>query len=204
MRLALRLFLLVLPVLLPAGPTGAARGGADAVASVAGSLLVAEERLGDANFARSVVLMVHHDAEGAMGLVVNRRYGSAPLADLLRGLGREPGAAAGEVDLHAGGPVEPQLGFVLHGAGYATAATVRITAELAMTSDPQALADLARGQLPGPVRVLLGYAGWGPGQLEGEMMRRDWFTVPADAALVLRTEPGRIWPEASARRGTEL
>lgn len=97
-----------------------------------------------------------------MGLVVNRRYGSAPLADLLRGLGREPGAAAGEVDLYAGGPVEPQLGFVLHGAGYATTATVRITAELAMTSDPQALADLARAQLPGPVRVLLGYAGWGP------------------------------------------
>lgn len=162
MRLALRLFLLVLPALLPAGPLGAARGGADGAASLAGSLLVAEERLGDANFARSVVLMVHHDAEGAMGLVVNRRYGSAPLADLLRGLGREPGAAAGEVDLYAGGPVEPQLGFVLHGAGYATTATVRITAELAMTSDPQALADLARAQLPGPVRVLLGYAGWGP------------------------------------------
>ena len=204
MRLALRLFLLALPVLLAAGPLGAARGGVDGAASLAGSLLVAEERLGDANFSRSVVLMVHHDAEGAMGLVVNRRYGSAPLAELLRGLGREPGAAAGEVDLYAGGPVEPQIGFVIHGPGYTTPATREVAAGLSMTADPQAVADLAEGRLAGPAKLVLGYAGWGPGQLESEIARKDWLVVPADPSLVLTGEVDEVWRYAFARRGIEL
>jgi putative transcriptional regulator len=151
-----------------------------------------------------VVLMVHHDAEGAMGLVVNRRYGRAPLAELLRQLDREPGKAGGDMDLYYGGPVEPGIGFLLHGPGYATTATRRITADLSMTGDPQAIVDLAEGRVPGAAKLLLGYAGWGPGQLESEMARKDWLTVPADAALVLTTEPERIWQMAFERRGTDL
>ena len=167
-------------------------------------LLVAEERLADPNFAHTVVLMVHHDAEGAMGLVVNRRYGRAPLAELLRQLGRSRARPAARSTLYYGGPVEPNIGFVLHGPGYSTAATRRVTAEFSMTGDPQAVVDLAEGRVPGAAKLLLGYAGWGPGQLDSEIPRKDWLTVPADASLVLATEPEKIWQLAFDRRGTEL
>ena len=203
MRFMSRLVLL-LALTLPAHPSTAAHPGADGAASLAGMLLVAEERLTDPSFSHTVLLMVHHDAEGAMGLVVNRRYGRAPMAELLRQLDREPGKAGGDVDLYYGGPVEPGVGFLLHGPGYATQATRRVTAELSMTGDPQAVADLAQGQVPGPAKLLLGYAGWGAGQLESEMARKDWLAVPADAALVFGDQPERIWQSAIERRGTDL
>lgn len=203
MRPIAGLCLLVL-LLLPAAPTAARRGGEDAAASTAGMLLVAEERLSDPNFDRTVVLMVHHDAEGAMGLVVNRRYGKAPVAELLRQLGREPGAAAGEIDVYYGGPVEPQVGFMLHGPGYATPATREVTGGLSMTGDPEAVAAFATGRLPGPAKLVLGYAGWGPGQLESELARHDWLVVPADASLVLSGEVDEVWQQAFARRGIDL
>jgi putative transcriptional regulator len=203
MRLVARSILLAL-LLFPAALPRAAYQGADNAASLAGRLLVAEERLADPNFSQSVVLMVHHDAEGAMGLVVNRRYGRVLLAELLRQLGREPGAGSGEIDLYYGGPVQPGIGFVLHGPPYATAATRQVTAELSMTGDPRAVADLAEGHVPGAAKLLLGYAGWGPGQLESELLRKDWLTLPADAALVLTAEPERMWKAALDRRGTDL
>jgi putative transcriptional regulator len=203
MRRLARCCLLAL-LLLSAGPLTAARRSLGPAPSVAGMLLVAEERLSDPNFDHGVVLMVHHDAQGAMGLVVNRRYGRVPLPELLRGLGREPGTVTGEIDLYYGGPVEPHLGFVLHGPGYATPATRRVTPGLSMTGDPQAVADLAESRVPGPAKLLLGYAGWAPGQLENEMLRRDWLTVPADADLVLSAEAEEIWRQAFARRGTDL
>jgi putative transcriptional regulator len=208
MRPIARLVLLLAPSLLalslPAHPSTAAHGGADGAASVAGMLLVAEEQLGDPNFSHTVLLMVHHDAEGAMGLVINRRYGQAPMAELLRQLGRQPGKAGGVVELYYGGPVEPDVGFLLHGPGYATQASRRVTALLSMTSDPQAIADLAEGQVPGPSKLLLGYAGWGAGQLESEMARKDWLAVPAEAGLVFNDQPEQIWQSAIARRGTDL
>ena len=187
-------------LLLPTVP----RAGEDALSSTAGMLLVAEEKLADPNFDRTVVLMVHHDAEGAMGLVVNRRYGRAPAADLLRRLGRDPGTASGDVDIYYGGPVEPEIGFVIHRPGYATPATREVAAGLAMTSDPQAVADLAEGRLAGPAKLVLGYAGWGPGQLEGELAQKDWLVVPADPSLVLTDEIDEVWRYAFARRGIEL
>ena len=199
MRPIASLCVLVL-LLLPAAP----RAGEDAPSSTAGMLLVAEEQLADANFDHTVVLMVHHDDDGAMGLVVNRRYGRAPLAELLRQLGREPGKATGETDIFYGGPVEPQIGFVIHGPGYTTPATREVAAGLSMTADPQAVADLAEGRLAGPAKLVLGYAGWGPGQLESEIARKDWLVVPADPSLVLTGEVDEVWRYAFARRGIEL
>jgi putative transcriptional regulator len=204
-RRALAAGLLVLALLLVPGrpsavPGPAERGGA----SLAGRLLVAAPELADPNFARTVVLMVLHNEEGAFGLVVNRPYGMAPLGAFLRGLGKDPGDAEREVEFFYGGPVEPGIGFVVHGADYAIEATRNVTAELRVTSDPAILRDILDGRGPARPLITLGYAGWGPSQLESELARQDWLTIPAGADLVLALPPARKWRAALDRRGTDL
>lgn len=179
-------------------------GGGESEPSLAGRLLVAEPELADPNFARTVVLLLHHDAEGAMGLVVNRRYGRVPMADLLRRLGRDTRGASGETELYYGGPVEPDVGTVLHDAGYRGSDTREIGAGLAATHDPAILEAMARRQGPRQARIVLGYAGWGPGQLESELAQGAWATIPADPELVLAPDPERVWERALARRGVDL
>jgi putative transcriptional regulator len=173
-------------------------------ASVAGQLLVAEPELADPNFDHTIVLMFHHDAEGALGLVINRPYGKAPKAELLRRLGQEQPGVEGETTLFYGGPVQPDVGMVVHSTDYARPETKRVTPEIAVTSNPAALADLALGKGPRRAVAVLGYAGWAPGQLESEMAQGSWFTLPADPALVFAPDPGRAWTLAFGRKGIDL
>lgn len=171
---------------------------------LAGMLLVAEPELADPNFDHTVVLVIEHDGKGALGLVVNRPYGTAPTAELLRRLGVAAEAVTGETLLFYGGPVQPDVGMVVHSADYARADTKRVTAEIAVTVDPAALADLALGKGPRRAVPVLGYAGWAAGQLESELASGSWFTLPADPALVFAADPARAWAEAFARKGVDL
>lgn len=187
-------------------PLQAARTGEEPAArrSLAGQLLVAEPGLGDPNFSHTVVLMIQHDAQGALGLVLNRPYGKVLASELLRRLGMPDPAATGEIVLHYGGPVQPEIGMVVHSADYALPDTRRVTGELSVTSSPEILRAIGTGRGPRRAIALLGYAGWAPGQLESEIVTGAWFTIPADPDLVLGAEPGAKWPEAVRRRGVEL
>jgi putative transcriptional regulator len=174
---------------------------------LAGMLLVAEPALDDPNFDHTIVLVLEHDAKGALGLVVNRPYGTAPTAELLRRLGVDADgapAATGETLLFYGGPVQPDVGMVVHSTDYARKDTRRVTAEIAVTVDPAALADLALGKGPRRAVSVLGYAGWAAGQLESELAAGSWFTLPADPALVFAPDPTRAWEAAFARKGVDL
>jgi putative transcriptional regulator len=172
---------------------------------LAGQLLVAEPDLDDPNFDHTVVLMLHHDGEGALGLVINRPYGTAPNDELLRRLGVGAGEpVTGETVLYYGGPVQPDVGMLVHSADYARAGTKRVTGEIAVTSDPTALADLVRGNGPERAIPVLGYAGWAPGQLESELAQGSWFVLPAEPSLVFAADPAKIWATALARRGIDL
>lgn len=207
MRKALVVVVALAPVLMPGGllaVTGPERGGERGGTSLAGRLLVAAPELADPNFAHTVVLMVLHDGDGAFGLVVNRRYGTAPLGKFLRDMGKDPGGSEREVEFFYGGPVEPGIGFVTHGADYAIAGTHDVTPALRVTSDPEILLDILNGRGPSQALITLGYAGWGPGQLEGEIAHQDWLSVPAEPDLVLGTRPEGKWQAAMARGGTEL
>lgn len=196
-----RLLLVVLAML---GAVTAAPGAAGPLQASAGALLVAEPELDDPNFDRTVVVLLHHDAEGAFGLVVNRPLGRVPTADLLRRLDLDAEGVSGETELFYGGPVQPELGTVLHGPDYRGGDTRTVVVGLAASNDPAILRAIAEGRGPGRARVVLGYAGWGPGQLEGELQQRAWFLLPADPELVLAADPAKVWERALARRGVDL
>jgi putative transcriptional regulator len=173
-------------------------------AGLAGQLLVAEPGLDDPNFDHTVVLLVEHGSEGAFGLVVNRPYGTAPNAELLSRLGVHAGPVQGETLLFYGGPVQPSVGIVVHSTDYARADTRRVTAEVAVTSDPEILADMALGKGPRRTVPVLGYAGWAPGQLDQELAQGSWFTIPADPELIFAPDTAKAWERALARKGIEL
>ena len=172
--------------------------------SLAGQFLIASPAMGDPRFAQTVVLMVRHDRNGAFGLVINRPVGELALSAMLEALGERAAGASERVRVFYGGPVQPELAFVLHSAEYRAAQTVAVGGGVAMTVSRQILTDLAAGK--GPVKSLIafGYAGWAAGQLEGEMARDAWFTAPADSALVFDEPRDRVWERAMERRTREL
>jgi putative transcriptional regulator len=182
---------------------GAAEPGA-ASSSLAGQFLVASPRMSDPRFVHTVVYMVSHDGDGAMGLVVNRSYGRGPLKSLLHGFGVEKVKAEETVVLHYGGPVEQIRGFVLHSADYRGPSTQVVANDVALSTGFDILKALAVGGGPRQKLFLLGYAGWGPGQLEGEIARNDWLTAPADDHLIFSDDSEKIWEEALKRAGTPL
>jgi putative transcriptional regulator len=173
-------------------------------ALLAGQLLVAAPSMGDPRFYQTVIMLVRHDRTGAMGIVVNRPLQERPLAALLEALGERADAAAGNVRIFAGGPVQPELGFVLHSAEYRRAETLEIDGYVAMTSSREILRDIAANRGPKQSLVAFGYAGWAPGQLEGELVQGVWFTAPADAKLIFEEERGRVWENAVTRRTQDL
>lgn len=172
--------------------------------SLAGQFLVASPQMPDPRFAHTVVYVVSHDEHGAMGLIVNRNYGRGPLKALLQGFGVEKAKAEETVVLHYGGPVEQIRGFVLHSADYRGPSTQMVADDVALSTGFDILKALAAGGGPRQRLFLLGYAGWGPSQLEGEIARNDWLTAPADDRLIFSDDGERIWQEALKRAGTPL
>jgi len=174
------------------------------MASLAGQLLIAAPAIGDPRFAHTVILMVRHDKEGAFGIVINRPVGERAIAALLEATGHDDADVTGIVRVFAGGPVQPELGFVVHSAEYRRAETVDVDGRVAMTASRQILLDIGHSQGPEKSLFALGYAGWGPGQLESELARNNWFTTPEEPKLVFDDDRDKLWDEAMARRTREL
>ncbi len=171
---------------------------------LAGQLLVATQKLGDPRFAHTVIYMVDHDAKGAMGLIVNRAIGVGPLDKLLKGFGIEGEDAAGTIRLHYGGPVDLAHGFILHSTDYKGPGTRVVNKGVAITTKLEVLKAIAKGEGPKRSLFALGYAGWGPGQLEGEIARDDWVTAPADENLIFSDDLESTWDRAIKKAGVAL
>jgi len=172
--------------------------------TLTGRLLVAMPKMADPTFGRSVIYMVAHDEKGALGLIVNEpvkdlSYGE--LFDLMQQPRRE---LTGKVTVHFGGPVEPRVGFVLHSKDFMLAQHELAAGDLAVTTDADMLSAIAAGRGPAKYTVILGYAGWGPGQLEMEMQQGDWLVVPSDPDLIFAPDPQQIWQRALAKYQTTL
>ena len=176
----------------------------DSAASLANQLLVALPALGDPTFARSVTLVCQHDADGAMGVMVNRAS-EYTLGEVLRQMGIEcDDKALRARPVLAGGPVHPERGFVLHDGDGAWDSTLPITGELSVTTSRDVLEAIARGDGPANAIVALGCAGWGAGQLEQELVENSWLTVPADAELLFNLPLPLRWQASAGRLGVDL
>jgi len=198
----LMLALLVAPAALFAAPSGPAE--APAPFSLRGQLLIATPAMRDTRFDRAVILMVRHDRDGALGIVINHPLGEKPLAEILAALGTKDTAASGSVRIFLGGPVQPEVGFVVHSTDYRRPETLEVDGRLAATSSREVLRDIAMNTGPTKSLIAFGYAGWAPGQLEAELGRSVWYTAPADAGLVFDDDRDKVWEHAIARRTQDL
>ncbi len=165
-----------------------------------GKFLVATDELKDPRFVRTVIYVVHHDAESAMGLVINRPIKEVPVADLLEDTGLDRSGVTGQVLLHYGGPVHPGRGFILHSPDYQGKATRELARGISLTTDARVLQAIGSGKGPKQYMVCLGYAGWAAGQLEAEIAAGAWEVVPADAGLLFDDAAETKWERAMARR----
>ena len=169
-----------------------------------GRLLVAMPQMRDPRFARSVIYMCAHSADGAMGLVVNRRVGSITFDDLLQQLNIGPNKRHDEIRIHFGGPVEQGRGFVLHSADYLQSGSLRVDDQMALTATLDILKEMAAGGGPRRSLLALGYAGWGPGQLDAEIQANGWLSVSSDEALIFHADLDHKWERAIGKIGIDF
>lgn len=164
---------------------------------LAGNLLLATPSLKDPNFRESVVLVCSHDENGSMGLIINRLR-DLTLLDVLNDLH----ILTSEQPQHAellrqpvfeGGPVDEFRGFILHDAWHIYDSTMQVSDELHLTASRDVLEHLAAGDGPEHFMMMLGYAGWGPGQLEAELAENDWLIAPASHRIIFQEPPESRW-----------
>ena len=137
--------------------------------SLAGQLLVAAPSMNDSYFERTVILIVQHRPSGSLGIIINKPIREISIASLFEALNQNGGDVAGDVRVFSGGPVQPEVGFVVHSPDYRRPETVAVNDRLSMTSSLDILRDIGAKKGPAKILVAFGCAGWGPGQIEGEI-----------------------------------
>lgn len=167
-------------------------------------LLLAMPAMMDPRFERSVIYLCSHDESGAMGLVVNRPLEQLSFESLLEQLSISTDVEVPNLAVHAGGPVEPGRGFVLHSADFVQDSTLIVSQTLALTATVDILKALAEGKGPLHHLLALGYAGWGPGQLEREVQENAWMIAEPDDEILFNTELDLKWPRAMAMLGIDV
>lgn len=175
----------------------------DAEGYLTGQLLIAMPAMRDPRFTRSVIYMCVHNDQGAMGLVINRLVGSIKFSDLLEELELDtaPIDSSKFPAVHFGGPVETGRGFVLHSADYLRDDSMQLSEGLALTATVDILRDIALGSGPTKALLTLGYAGWGPGQLDDELQENSWLSVDCDPDLLFGSALDDKWDRALAKIG---
>lgn len=181
-------------------------GGMDSGPFLSGKLLLAMPGMADPRFERAVIALCVHDDNGAVGIGIGHKRAGLRFRGLLRQLDIDPGEAP-DCAVHHGGPVEPGRGFVLHSTDWGGQDTIHVAGQsgelCAMTGTIDVLKAIAAGRGPSRWIAALGYAGWGDGQLEGEMTRHGWFAAPGDPALLFDTPTDERWAAAFKAAGVD-
>ncbi len=159
----------------------------------------------DKPFARSLIFLCAHTAEGAMGLIINQRAGTMKFQDVFSQLDVEAAAAdLGTARVNFGGPVEPRRGFVLHSTDRLEESSLAVSEDVALTSTIDILRAIAQGTGPRRALLALGYAGWSAGQLDQEIQNNAWLSVEPDNALLFDTNLDTKWHRAIAKLGVDI
>ncbi len=168
-----------------------------------GQLLIAMPAMSDPRFARSVIYLCAHNADGAMGLVINKQLDTLTFPELLKQLEINADRPFGQTMVHFGGPVETGRGFVLHSAEFVHDGTLIVTDDIALTATVDILRLIADGTGPRQNLLALGYAGWGAGQLEAEIQDNAWLNVPADPLIIFDGDNNAKWDLAIGKLGID-
>lgn len=172
---------------------------------LAGQFLAAMPGMRDPRFQRTVIYMCAHSSDGAMGIIINRLVGAINLQDLLDQLNLQPKSREStDVRVHYGGPVESSRGFVLHSSDFSWEDSLHVSSEVTLTASVDILRMMASGQGPSNRLLALGYAGWGPGQLDNEINRNDWLNVPADIDMLFDKDLDDKWERAIGILGVSV
>jgi putative transcriptional regulator len=171
--------------------------------SLRGDLLIAMPSLNDPNFSQTVTYMVEHTTEGAMGLVINRVHPEFSVTVIFEELGLKTLPQVASLPLHMGGPVHTGQVFILHGPPFDWEACRVVTPAVALSNSKDILAELAQGSGPESFLLTVGCAGWGPGQLESEIMANSWLNCKATTDILFRTPVEKRWEEAAKLMGID-
>jgi putative transcriptional regulator len=171
---------------------------------LAGQLLVATGEMKDPRFAESIIYLVKHSDEGAFGLIINKPVTKASLSEVLQAFGVDGKSAKGDIFVHYGGPVSRDQGFVLHNDEIILDTSTKVKDGIAVTADVKIVQMLASGTGPRQALLIMGYSGWGPGQLEMEIKANSWFTIGADKSLIFGKEADKKWRRAMDKRQIPL
>jgi putative transcriptional regulator len=173
--------------------------------SLRNSFLISMPHLADSFFEKAVIYICDHDSQGSMGLVVNRPMPSAKAAAIIQALGMVgQEEKEGISDIYFGGPVQPNVGFVLHSPDYLTDGTISISSDICLTTNSEIMEDIQTGKGPEKYRLSMGYAGWGSEQLEREIANGDWLVVPASQDFIFDKADRVKWTEAARQFGIEI
>ena len=165
--------------------------------------LVAMPGLEDDHFGHAVTLMCEHSDEGAIGLVINRPI-ELKLSDMMAQMGLKHDALQQEQSVFWGGPVQPERGFVIHKAPAGWESCMPVTESLYITTSRDILSAIGNGEGPKEYLVVLGYSGWGAGQLETEILNNSWLNTPVDQAIIFKTPTRDRWQAATRLLGVEV
>lgn len=168
-----------------------------------GNLLVAMPGMPDPRFEKSVIYMCAHSEEGAMGLILNQLVDNLDFDELLDQLEVDI-LPRRRLEIHLGGPVESARGFVLHSTDYMADDAMQVNEQFALSASVEILREIAAGRGPAECLLAIGYAGWGPGQLEAEVQDNGWLTVPADKGLVFKGDVDTMWQRSLAQIGVDV
>ena len=171
--------------------------------SLQGSFLLSTSKMPDPRFREKLIYMCGHTEEGAIGLVVNNPLPDVTLDEILI----NANISIPDFDLPAvylGGPVEMTAGFILYSADYEAVNQLYVSDTVRLSSDPEILRDIAFHRGPERYLFLLGYSGWGPGQLEHELTDNGWLTLPAEDDIIFNTPDSMKWKVAAQKFGIDI
>lgn len=172
--------------------------------SLANQFLIAMPSMEDAFFTRTVTFMCQHNEDGALGIVINRPS-DLTLGDILAQMNIEAhDPVASQLPVFFGGPVHPERGFVIHEPPGHWESSMRISEDIALTTSRDILEAVARGEGPHHLLIALGYAGWGKGQLEKEILGNAWLNTPTSRSILFERPANQRWKDAVEAMGVDV
>ncbi len=171
--------------------------------SLAGSFLLSTPQMPDPRFAEQVIYICAHSHEGAMGVAVNKPYPELSFEEVLISH-HLPVSPEFQVPVYRGGPVELSAGFVLYQSDYSTEQQLEISPSIFLSRENKVLKDIANHCGPEKFLFIVGYAGWGPGQLEQELISQGWLTIPAEDSIIFDVPDELKWQRAALHYGIDI